>query len=201
MLQRDRAAPRGPAGPLVGFDDTMCQLYIRLDDWDAVLRYIDKNLPWPGSEYKRALALDAKGLPDAAVVVIDDYLRHPPEGEKATFVIYARYSKARILLEQGNRQRARRELARLYAERPDFEDWHGLRAQLNQSPSGRSRTAIPEDVRHAVWRRDEGRCVQCGSQEKLEYDHIIPFSRGGSNTERNLQLLCEGCNRKKSATI
>ena len=59
---------------------------------------------------------------------------------------------------------------------------------------------VPETVRHAVWRRDQGRCVQCGSHERLEFDHIIPFSKGGSNTERNIQLLCERCNRSKSAS-
>ena len=56
---------------------------------------------------------------------------------------------------------------------------------------------IPERVRHEVWRRDMGRCVQCDTQEMLEFDHIIPFSKGGSNTARNLQLLCEKCNRRK----
>lgn len=56
---------------------------------------------------------------------------------------------------------------------------------------------IPERVRHEVWRRDMGRCVQCDSQERLEFDHIIPFSKSGSNTARNLQLLCEKCNRWK----
>ncbi len=60
---------------------------------------------------------------------------------------------------------------------------------------------IPKDVKVSVWRRDKGQCVQCGSKEKLEYDHIIPVSKGGSNTERNIQLLCEKCNRQKSATI
>jgi len=198
---RDRAAPRGPAGSLVGFDATLCRLYFRLEEWDTVLRYVDRYPRWRGSELTRAIALDAKGLPDAAVVVLDDYLRRPPDSEKTTTVVHARYQKARILLGQGDRQRARRELAKVYAVRPDFEDWRGLRAQVEPSRGGRSRTAISEDVRHAVWRRDEGRCAQCGSQENLEFDHIIPVSRGGANTERNLQLLCEPCNRSKAATV
>lgn len=60
---------------------------------------------------------------------------------------------------------------------------------------------ISSSVKIAVWRRDEGKCVQCGSKEKLEYDHIIPISKGGSNTDRNVQLLCEKCNREKHAKI
>jgi hypothetical protein len=63
------------------------------------------------------------------------------------------------------------------------------------------RDRIPEEVRIAVWRRDEGRCVGCGSQDRLEFDHVIPVAKGGSNTERNVQLLCERCNRSKADTI
>lgn len=65
----------------------------------------------------------------------------------------------------------------------------------------KKREPIPQDVQDAVWRRDNGRCVKCGSQENLEFDHIIPFSKGGSNSIRNLQLLCEKCNREKSNHI
>lgn len=64
-----------------------------------------------------------------------------------------------------------------------------------------SREPIPQEVMDKVWNRDGGKCVQCGSQDNLEFDHIIPHSKGGANTYRNLQLLCQDCNRKKSNKI
>ena len=64
-----------------------------------------------------------------------------------------------------------------------------------------SREPIAEDVQMFVWQRDGGKCVNCDSNENLEYDHIIPVSKGGSNTARNIQLLCQTCNRLKSNKI
>jgi len=63
------------------------------------------------------------------------------------------------------------------------------------------RETIPDDVKMYVWKRDGGKCLKCGSQEKLEFDHIIPLSKGGSNTARNILLLCETCNRSKGDSI
>lgn len=68
-------------------------------------------------------------------------------------------------------------------------------------PNRYRRVTIPDEVRIFVWQRDGGACVKCGSNQNLEYDHIIPASKGGSNTARNLQLLCEECNRAKSDNI
>lgn len=57
---------------------------------------------------------------------------------------------------------------------------------------------IPTDVKVAVWQRDKGKCVKCGSDINLHYDHIIPFSKGGSSTTAaNIQLLCARCNLQK----
>ena len=75
-----------------------------------------------------------------------------------------------------------------------------IRNQLNgDNPLKRSK--LTANVRREVWQRDQGKCCKCGSNKKLEYDHIIPLSIGGSDTARNIQLLCEECNRKKSNKI
>jgi 5-methylcytosine-specific restriction endonuclease McrA len=54
-------------------------------------------------------------------------------------------------------------------------------------------------VRIAVSARDQAKCVQCGSTEDLQFDHKVPWSRGGTNTVNNIQLLCGPCNRSKGA--
>ena len=66
---------------------------------------------------------------------------------------------------------------------------------------GPRRAPIPREVRLAVWRRDGGRCVECGSDFDLQYDHQIPFSMGGASSVENLQLLCAPCNRAKSDSL
>lgn len=89
--------------------------------------------------------------------------------------------------------REERILNRIKKEVEAFENFERL-------PVAR-RERIPESVRLFVWQRDEGKCIKCGSQEHLEFDHIIPIAQGGSNTERNVQLLCEMCNRQKGKGI
>jgi hypothetical protein len=75
------------------------------------------------------------------------------------------------------------------------------RVKARAEAEGGVRQPIPEDVQILVWNRDHGMCVKCGSKQNLEFDHIIPLSKGGSNTARNIQLLCEKCNRSKGANI
>ena len=98
---------------------------------------------------------------------------------------------------------AKRVVEEYKAKRLAREKKTKLRQKENReiNPLNSNNRYIPSAVKTAVWRRDGGRCVQCGSNERLEYDHIIPVSKGGSNTERNIQILCEKCNRSKSAKI
>jgi holliday junction DNA helicase RuvB len=82
-----------------------------------------------------------------------------------------------------------------------FAPWEEASEPRQVRDSDGNRTAIPSKVRREVWRRDRGRCVKCGSRKSLEYDHIIPVVKGGSNTARNIELLCERCNRSKRDSI
>lgn len=67
-----------------------------------------------------------------------------------------------------------------------------------QQPSDRH---ISQAVRIEVWRRDGGKCVRCSSRNRIEFDHIIPVIEGGGSTARNVELLCEACNRAKSCKV
>ena len=90
---------------------------------------------------------------------------------------------------------------------------------------------IPEEVKKLVYKRDGGRCqgygrkreggyaeyyaegyaegqktygkgyADCGATTRLEYNHIIPVSRGGTSSPDNLQLLCTSCNRRRRAEL
>ena len=61
---------------------------------------------------------------------------------------------------------------------------------------------IPTSVKVAVWKRDRGQCVRCGSKDNLHFDHDVPFSKGGSSlTEKNVKLFCARHNLQKSDKI
>jgi hypothetical protein len=52
-----------------------------------------------------------------------------------------------------------------------------------------------------IVRRDDYRCQHCKKKlrdDEVEFDHIIPVSKGGSSEEYNLRLTCFECNRDKS---
>ena len=61
---------------------------------------------------------------------------------------------------------------------------------------------VPSGVKLEVWKRDKGRCVKCGAVDELHFDHILPFSKGGtSNKAENIQILCARHNLEKRDKI
>lgn len=71
---------------------------------------------------------------------------------------------------------------------------------IEQSAALKRTRSIPQHVKVAVSHRDGARCVNCNSNVDIQFDHKVPFSRGGSNTVENIQLLCGRCNRQKGAS-
>ena len=62
--------------------------------------------------------------------------------------------------------------------------------------------AFPEDIKLAVWEKQNHICPLCGKEFDLEFmegDHIVPWSKGGRTVIENCQMLCRDCNRHKSA--
>ena len=72
---------------------------------------------------------------------------------------------------------------------------------FTETQEGRNMTrTIPRAVMLKVVRRDGQVCAICKRNvldDEIEFDHIIPFSRGGATSAENLRVLCGECNRKK----
>lgn len=61
---------------------------------------------------------------------------------------------------------------------------------------------IPSSIKLKVWKRDKGRCVLCQSANNLHFDHVIPYSKGGSSlVVENIQILCARHNLQKRDKI
>lgn len=79
--------------------------------------------------------------------------------------------------------------------KPNYEDFD---PDIAESVDLVHNRYIPGSVMQEVFMRDGGKCVECGAEDNLHYDHKIPFSKGGSSKDaRNIQLLCARHNLSK----
>lgn len=67
----------------------------------------------------------------------------------------------------------------------------------------RRERAKARELRASQWWRQQlgpGLCFHCGekfSKSELTMDHLLPISRGGKSTKRNVVASCRPCNSKK----
>lgn len=73
---------------------------------------------------------------------------------------------------------------------------------VNTEQLTQHRRVIPTSVKIEVWKRDGGKCAICGAIDELHFDHIIPYSKGGTSLRaENVQILCARHNLEKHDRI
>jgi hypothetical protein len=75
-------------------------------------------------------------------------------------------------------------------------------AQNPRASKKERRRIIPTAIKVEVWKRDGGKCVECGATDELHFDHDLPYSLGGTSVKpENVQLLCARHNLLKGVKI
>jgi hypothetical protein len=146
----------------------------------------------------RQLAVDFASEDEAQILYYEERIKAMPVPVLRRHGIVD-YSKNMVSLELENVSFEQRVELRALCERKiaKFLSTRGIgswsQMAINAAPIG-------ESLRFEILRRDRI-CQLCGAtneDDRLEVDHIVPRSEGGTNEETNLQVLCARCNRGKS---
>jgi hypothetical protein len=70
-------------------------------------------------------------------------------------------------------------------------------AVLGEAAEADGGPAVPDSLHLSVWSRHRGRCVDCGSAERVNFDRIMATSRRSSETPRNFELRCQTCRDRR----
>lgn len=85
-------------------------------------------------------------------------------------------------------------LVEMFGDSPGLPEFGGRYPRTRNT----EREPLPDAFRKVILNRDGFRCRFCGDNGRLEVDHIIPWSAGGSDKSTNLRTLCYACNQERS---
>ncbi|MFN6486838.1 MULTISPECIES: HNH endonuclease [unclassified Nostoc] len=72
----------------------------------------------------------------------------------------------------------------------------GVFTDIELAPPSILKQYAHSGIRRKVIERDGKKCLLCGAESQLTMQHIVPYSRGGETTIRNLVTLCNDCNQR-----
>jgi hypothetical protein len=161
---------------------------LAVKNWTEFQHYKDRSPPWiklhrtllDNLQYHQLSSDAAKWLP-LIWLLGSEKNGELPDPDRIAFRLRITVEEVRDILEE--------------LEASQFLEWAGDEA--TDPGAGWGSRYISKAVKEAVFARDGGVCQHCGSGERIEYDHIVPVSSGGSGEESNVQLLCAPCNRRK----
>jgi hypothetical protein len=174
---------------------------MRVKNWSKFQQYKDRSPPWlrlhrtliDSAEYAALDPSAAKYLP-LVWILASEREGHLPAASAVAF-------RLRLTTDQATAVLAALLAADFLEESSEEGRPTTTSAEVAEINGYASSRHIPDSVKQAVFARDEGKCRHCGCSDKIEYDHIIPVSRGGGSDVDNIQLLCRPCNRRKRATM
>ena len=104
------------------------------------------------------------------------------------------YEYAKLIADQAVEDRA----TLAPAERTTRDYWSFVALTFKKLKDGRiSASSILRENKILV--QNGGLCAYCGASGSLQWEHIIPKSRGGPDTIDNMVVSCPKCNREKAA--
>jgi hypothetical protein len=102
-------------------------------------------------------------------------------------------------LKDARLEKVKAEKRKVFKFKLEITDKKIKRKKVQDVPTLEHNRMIPTSVKLEVWKRDKGQCVKCGKEDNLHFDHILPFSKGGTSIKsENIQLMCARHNLQKS---
>lgn len=96
-----------------------------------------------------------------------------------------------------NREKVISRVAKYHKEYPELTRIYGQNYRAKKKKNGGE---LSRNLPQILMKLQNGKCACCKEKlVKYDMDHIIPVSKGGENIDKNIQLLCQSCNRAKGA--
>jgi hypothetical protein len=172
-------------------------------------KYLETAIKWAKDDSETIEEYMAAHMSDATAVALWSHFRTVIERVKAVFPNYRKPMKGvdwgglyeHMKDESLNPQALEAEVVHLVTD-DDVQKKAGIYAYLlTRDESHLNIRAFSDALKLAAFERQDGNCKLCGESfpiEDMEADHIDPWSKGGKTVDKNCQVLCRPCNRRKS---
>jgi len=133
--------------------------------------------------------------------------KRDPSAKRASDRAYYERNRERLKARQkvyyeANKPKVLASIARYKAAHPEeVKAWMRARKLRRRAREAGAEGEFTQAEWLALCARFGHRCAICRRRRKLDADHIIPISKGGSNWISNIQPLCHSCNASKADKI
>jgi len=153
---------------------------------------------WRKANPEKARISDAKyrkAHPEKRSVACNKWKKAHPEKVKANYAKWKKDNSEQVKANNLAWRKAHPERIKAL-----WRAWRKANPDKVRSAVALRRATCEKVERTILFRRDEGRCHLCGKKVKINgwhLDHIVPLSKGGEHSYRNVAVACPRCNMQK----